>query len=139
VFLSIPTRLKKSDETDAAAAPVETPTFQVPGNEAAALEAAQAAEHGGLRLEQAHGTTGGAAVPPPQVFQRGAFTFNRRFFETKFVNFFGSNRRDAEKDMVLLIKAGRGTYVAQRITRITGTAPVGPARGPASRVEATDQ
>jgi len=57
-------------------------------------------------------------VPPPQIFQRGAFTFNRRFFETKFSGFFGVIRRDAEKDMVLVVKAARGQYTATRISRI---------------------
>jgi hypothetical protein len=28
-------------------------------------------------------------------------------------------RRDSEKDMVLLVKAARGTFAAQRITRIS--------------------
>ena len=44
--------------------------------------------------------------------------FNRRFFETKFSGFFSVVRRPAEKDLVLVIKAGRTSLVAQRITRI---------------------
>jgi len=58
--------------------------------------------------------TGRAAVNSP----RGQFTFNRRFFETKFPGFFAVVRRDADKDMVLVIKAARGLFVGQRITRI---------------------
>jgi hypothetical protein len=53
------------------------------------------------------------------VFPRGQFTFNRRFFETKFPGFFGMIRRDADKDMVLLVKSSRGEFVAHRISRIT--------------------
>ena len=51
------------------------------------------------------------------LFQRGQFTFNRRFIETKFSGFFGIVRRDAEKDMILLIKSTRGEFPASRITR----------------------
>ena len=52
------------------------------------------------------------------TFQRGQFTFNRRFFETRFPGFFGVVRRDADKDMVLVIKSSRGFFVGQRISRI---------------------
>ena len=45
--------------------------------------------------------------------------FNRRFFETKFSGFFGMVRRDAEKDMIIVIKSARGEYAAERISRIT--------------------
>jgi len=59
-------------------------------------------------------------LPATTTFQRGQFTFNRRFFETKFPGFFGVVRRDAERDMVLFIKAVRGEYACERITRISG-------------------
>ena len=45
--------------------------------------------------------------------------FNRRFFETKFPGFFGVVRREADKDMVLFIKAARGQYIGERISRIS--------------------
>ena len=61
---------------------------------------------------------GTSAAPPAQVFQRGQFTFNRRFFETKFPGFFGVVRRDADKDMALIVKTMRGEFVVQRIVRI---------------------
>ncbi len=57
-------------------------------------------------------------LPPTQTFPRGQFTFNRRFIETKFGGFFGVVRHGADKDMVLLVKAARGQYVCNRITRI---------------------
>ena len=57
-------------------------------------------------------------MPETVVYQRGQFTFNRRFFETKFSGFFGVVRRDADRDMVLVIKSSRGEYVGQRISRI---------------------
>jgi hypothetical protein len=57
-------------------------------------------------------------APASQVFQRGKFTFNRRFFETKFPGFFSVVRRDADKDMVLIVKTMRGEFDVQRIVRI---------------------
>jgi len=70
----------------------------------------------GLKL--AHTEEAKSTLPETVTFQRGQFTFNRRFFETKFPGFFGVVRRDAEKDMVLVIKSTRGEYTTQRISRI---------------------
>lgn len=58
-------------------------------------------------------------LPEAQVFQRGQFTFNRRFFETKFSGYFGMMRHGADKDMVLTIKTPRGQHVVERISRIS--------------------
>jgi hypothetical protein len=58
-------------------------------------------------------------VPETLVYQRGQYTFNRRFIETKFAGFFGVVRRDAERDLVLVINSARGLYVGQRISRIS--------------------
>jgi hypothetical protein len=55
----------------------------------------------------------------PEIFQRGQFMFNRRFFETKFPNFFGTIRREADKNLVLVVKTSRNQIIVQRITRIT--------------------
>jgi hypothetical protein len=65
----------------------------------------------------------GAPPAPPEkvateVFQRGQFMFNRRFFETKFSGFFGIIRREADKDKVLQVKTSRTLFVAERIARI---------------------
>lgn len=63
----------------------------------------------------------GAAPTAPsdvQTFQRGQFTFNRRFFETKFSGYFAMIRREAEKKMELSVKTGRAHHVVERITRI---------------------
>jgi hypothetical protein len=59
-----------------------------------------------------------AGPAPPQIFQRGQFTFNRRFFETKFSGFFAMFRREAEKNLMLTVKTGRTLLVVERITRI---------------------
>ena len=66
---------------------------------------------------------GAPPAPPPsqtstEVFQRGQFMFNRRFFETKFSGFFGIVRREADKDKVLQVKTVHTLLVAERITRI---------------------
>ena len=58
------------------------------------------------------------AIPTTVTYQRGQYTFNRRFIETKFAGFFGVVRRDADKDMLLVIKSSRGEYFGQRISRI---------------------
>jgi hypothetical protein len=57
-------------------------------------------------------------LPATQTFSRGQFTFNRRFIETKFAGFFGVVRHGADKDMVLIVKAARGQYICNRISRI---------------------
>jgi hypothetical protein len=57
-------------------------------------------------------------LPPTQTFARGQFTFNRRFIETKFAGFFGVVRHGADKDMVMVVKAARGQYTCNRISRI---------------------
>lgn len=116
VFLSMPTKVEKAPEDVLTEPAGASQTFSMPPNadaQAAAAAEAQQAQH------VAHGP-GGTPLPPTQTFQRGAFTFNRRFIETKFPGFFGVIRRDADRDMVLLVKAARGTHIAHRITRITG-------------------
>jgi hypothetical protein len=58
-------------------------------------------------------------LPAPVVFQRGDFSFNRRFFETKLVSFQRLVPTGADKDMVVWIKSVRGEYTGRRITQIT--------------------
>ncbi len=114
IFLSLPTLMEQVEEgavTMEAPPPVQP--FAVPN-----AAAATASDTTGLHLARAEaGPAAGAAAT--QVFQRGAFTFNRRFFETKFPGFFGIVRRDADKDMVLAIRSPRGEFVGNRISRIT--------------------
>src|SRR5882724_936017 len=115
IFLSIKTKMQS----------VQAPTWETaepaPAAVAEAVNPMQdtASEHtSGLKLSHSEAEPAAAALPPSTIFQRGQFTFNRRFFETKFPGFFAVVRRDAEKDMVLIIKAARGNFVGQRITRI---------------------
>jgi hypothetical protein len=119
LFLSLPTRPERGQEEEIApeVAAAAAQTFIVPGTPAPAAAAAASAQ-GSLRLAHAEGGRSTSSLPVTQVFQRGAYTFNRRFFETKFPGFFGILRRDPEKDMVLVVKSARGEFVGQRITRI---------------------
>jgi hypothetical protein len=142
LFLSLPPQRLSNEEEEnyqAEATVPEAPSFTVPGVAPAATPGAPGApgapttgsetpaaaaetstvETGGLRLHHDAPATAGAALPQTQVFQRGAFMFNRRFFETKFPGFFGVVRREADKDMLLVIKAARGEYTAERVSRIS--------------------
>ncbi|HLP78849.1 MAG TPA: hypothetical protein VK327_18250, partial [Candidatus Paceibacterota bacterium] len=118
IFLAIPTKINKpEDEGFITESPEAGPSYSVPNPQPE--EAAAAGAHsGGLHLAHHEGDAG-TQLPPTQTFQRGAFTFNRRFMETKFPGMFGMVKRAADKDLVLVVKAARGTYVATRISRIT--------------------
>jgi len=122
VFLALPTRVKAGDEEEAlpaASAAAESQTFAVPTAEGDPEAEPEHAAPGGLKLAHSKSGQSTTKLPTTQVFQRGAFMFNRRFFETKFPGFFGMVRRDAEKDMVLWIQAARGQFTAERISRIS--------------------
>jgi hypothetical protein len=127
IFLSIPTKVQAAEEAweassaaaEGAAADGVNPMQAEGAAHPAALKlhtdgTAQTAEAGGV----AAGQPGAPAAPAPVVFQRGQYTFNRRFIETKFAGFFGVVRHGAEKDMILQFKTSRGEFVANRITRI---------------------
>ena len=126
IFLSMATKLPPSEpavevveEPGAAGAPAAAPVAV--GGEPAAddlnpMQADGVAHPAGLKI--AHEEHERQTHVPSTTFQRGQFTFNRRFFETKFSGFFGVVRRDADKDMVLVIKSARGEYIGQRISRI---------------------
>jgi hypothetical protein len=127
VFLSMPTKVQPTAPTWETASEAATPTAAaVPAGAptAAASDPAnpmqvEGAQHpGALHLAHTETPPQSSALPPTQTFQRGQFTFNRRFFETKFPGFFGVVKRDADKDMVLVFKTARGTFVGQRIARI---------------------
>jgi hypothetical protein len=110
IFLSLPVRTEAPPAE--AQAPAEAQTFAVPGAAAPVAESLAAA---GVHVAPAGAKAG---YPEAQVFQRGQFMFNRRFFETKFSGFFSVVRRPAEKDLVLVIKTARAQLTAQRISRI---------------------
>jgi hypothetical protein len=62
-----------------------------------------------------------AAQAAGQTFQRGQFTFNRRFIESKFAGFFGETRSAADQNNVLIVKSTAGQFVVERITRISAS------------------
>jgi len=91
-----------------------------PQEAAAAPAAAPKGSAGGLSVagHAAPAQAGGSAAYA-QVYNRSNTTFDRRFFETKFTGFFRMVPSDAEKDMVLVVKAAKAEYVARRISRIS--------------------
>ena len=127
IFLSLPTVMDPT-RAEAAAVEAEGATAETGPTDSSPLAPEPSATHhepaapGGLHISHASDAEtapAGGALPATQIFQRGAYTFNRRFLETKFAGFFGVVRRDAEKDMVLIIKAARGEYHGTRISRIS--------------------
>ncbi|HUA68958.1 MAG TPA: hypothetical protein VMA13_10480 [Candidatus Saccharimonadales bacterium] len=110
IFLSMPVRVQTEQVEEQPRA--EPQSFSVPGAAAAPTAENVAA---GVHITPAAGSK---PAPEAQIFQRGQFMFNRRFFETKFSGFFSVIRRPAEKDLVLVVKTACATLVAQRITRI---------------------
>ncbi len=141
-FLSMRTRLGSSGQS---AAPAPEGAAEAASSASAAAAPAAADDTNPMRAEGASHPTAlrlahleteqekKPSLPPSTTFQRGQFTFNRRFFETRFAGFFSVVRRDADKDMVLAIKSARGQYVGQRISRISGNdLHLQVKRGPAS-------
>ncbi len=110
IFLSMPTRMEP--------APVEASAESDPATFAVAGQVPVAEEVQVMTGSAPAAATGKAAG---QVFQRGQFTFNRRFFETKFAGFFGETRTGADANSVLTIKATSGQYAVERITRIAAS------------------
>jgi hypothetical protein len=122
IFLSMGTKLAPETtwEPTAAGAPAGEPGAET-GSAADAvnpMQAEGAAHPTSLHISHAEPAKEASNVPAATRYQRGQFTFNRRFFETKFPGFFGVVRREAERDLVLEIKSARGQYISQRISRI---------------------
>jgi hypothetical protein len=127
IFLCLPTQVAPAEDTWE---PAPEAAAAAGGGDAVNPMQAEGAEHPtALRLagtgaadaaKMGHfeGGEDKPSLPPATVFQRGQYTFNRRFIETKFPGFFGVIRRDADRDMVLVVKSARGEYTAQRISRI---------------------
>jgi len=121
IFLSmIPPRAQAAPveeaplDTGAPPAAVEPHRFTVPGTAPSAEEI-----HITASSWQATPAAPEPERPQPQVFQRGMFMFNRRFFETKFPGFFAIVRQGADKEKVLMVKTLRQWIVVERISRIT--------------------
>ncbi|MCX8157525.1 MAG: hypothetical protein N3J91_13950 [Verrucomicrobiae bacterium] len=110
-FCLPPAPVKSAEELEAeaaAAAGAQEGEVAVEGAEVVAEEGAGAQEQVAPAEPQ---------YPPPQVFKRGQFIFNRRFFETKFAPFFRPALGEAEKDMVIIIRSARGEYVGHKFSK----------------------
>jgi hypothetical protein len=105
LFLAMPTRQPKQEVV------WEAPVEQAPVEEAPPAVEEQPETANALHVAQ-------PAIPPPVVYPRGQFTFNRRFFETKFAGFLKMVPGEAERDKVIQIKSARGEYTGQRLTKI---------------------
>ena len=104
IFLCMPTQAGTSQSVPSHPA-AKTETYAMPG------------AAGEIHITEASWQKEPAAQEP-QIFQRGQFMFNRRFFETKFSNFFTSIRREADRDLLFVVKTTRDEIIVQRITRI---------------------
>lgn len=120
IFLCLPTKMPPSAdeiaEEEQAAAPAAAKTYS-------ASYGAPASPHTSASEPETSSQHAPAAASKAQTqsFKRGQFTFNRRFIETKFAGFFGMVRKDAEKDLSLVIKTARGEFVVTRISEIGAT------------------
>lgn len=59
-------------------------------------------------------------VIEPQIFQRGKFTFNKRFVETKFAGYFGEPKGDALK-FTMEVKTSKDSVGVERIMQVSAT------------------
>jgi len=114
IFGAMPTRPPPPEIVEAPATAEEGAAATPAG------EGAPVAEAGAAPTAPAAPAPAAAPIlPEPIIFQRGDFSFNRRFFETKLAGFFRVAPSETEKDLVLRIKAVRGQYTGRRISRIT--------------------
>jgi hypothetical protein len=120
IFLALPTRLRNQD-FEAQSGTDENLDAAIAAEQAVPTPAAPAAAAGKRRAPtQPVAVTGAsAAAAGGKTFVRGQFTFNRRFFETQMPGFFGVMRPEADKNTVLTFKTSRGTFVVNRISRIS--------------------
>jgi hypothetical protein len=120
IFLALPTRLRGADyETQSGTD--ENLDAAIAAEQSVPEAAAAPAAKGGRRAptQPVAVTAAAAAAAGGKTFVRGQFTFNRRFFETQMPGFFGVMRPEADKHTVLTFKTARGTFVVNRISRIS--------------------
>lgn len=120
IFLSMPTLIQGGATQEDMTMPTGAPpgATAAPGSTGHAAEASVAPAGAETVQVAPAGWQAAASLPETQVFQRGQFTFNRRFFETKFSGYFGMTRHGASKDMVLVVKTPRAQHIVERISRI---------------------
>lgn len=115
IFLCLPPVIMVADEGP-------TPEMQ-----AADLVGNPLAHTGGIPGVQGSGLSlssqGKAESTGPQLktYTRNETQFTRKFFEATFPGFFRVVMGEAEKDLVIVIKAARAEYIGKRISRISAT------------------
>jgi hypothetical protein len=136
VFLCMPAKADPMRDTTADAPPAEPPPVEeapveethgtaaplaseIAADESNPLAPSTSSIRSSLKIAHEEPAPAARALPAPVVFKRGEFSFNRRFFETKMPGFFRVVPGEAEKDMVISIKAARGEFTGKRITRVT--------------------
>jgi hypothetical protein len=124
IFVAMPTNLKIEEEpvaqvAEAGAEGAHPAPADATADAANPLAPEPGAVHSNLHMAQeAPAAAAAPALPPPVVFKRGDFSFNRRFFETKLAPFFRLVPSEADKDMVVFIKSARGDFSGRRIVNI---------------------
>lgn len=104
----------------AAPAPAHEAAEEAAGQDSSPLANAPAAMAGhGLAIAGGGGKPAAPTGPDTTLYTRGDSTFNRRFFETKYVGFFRVVPSEAEKDYILSIKTAKNEFAARRISRIS--------------------
>lgn len=116
IFLLVPRRHVEAAENATEAAMAEKTVTA--GGPPPPPDAARGGAAAALGLSKSH-SSGPAESAGPKVFKRGETTFNRRFFETQFQNFFRMVATEADRDMVIDVHAGKSSVIASRISRIS--------------------
>ncbi len=100
-----------------------TPEMQAAELVSNPMVAQAAVPGGGSSLSLANQEKGGGSTGAPQLktYTRNDTQFNRKFFEATFPGFFRVVLGEAEKDLVIVVKAARNEYVARRISRISAS------------------
>ena len=110
IFLAMPMHVEPVPAEDLVEA--DPATFAVPGQPAPSAEEIHISEV----------TAGSRPVASAgQVFQRGQFTFNRRFIESKFAGYLGATRSAADESTVLIVKTVGSQMLVERITRVAAS------------------
>ncbi len=120
IFLVLPRNVPVEQENATEAAVQQTHLSVAPATAGSMASSGGAAAALGIS-KSSGGGHGAPSDALPRIFKRGETTFNRRFFETQFQNFFRVVASEAERDLVIDISAGKKSVVASRISRISAT------------------
>ena len=124
IFLCLPTRKDPNAESNEPLAGDTSATEGSDHHHAATEDGASGAEEGADHSAAPVAYVEAAApvsLPATQVFKRGDVVINRRFIETKFAPFFRVILGDKEKDLRVVVKASKGEFIGNRISKVTQT------------------